>query len=204
MQPEKINLIEVYPSYYQVETQPIYQEFEPIHYIRIEGKGSPENAQFQNSIHALFKVAELAKSIAQKVNRDFLIPNLEGIWWHEEDKDILFQPKESWNWYLQIRMPDYILKSDITRIINLTKHELPLVEKVQFALNDAQPYVQALHIGSYKNESYTIDKLKAFAMRQGLKLNGNQHEIYLTDPRETEEANLKTIIKYPVISTTLN
>lgn len=33
---------------------------------------------------------------------------------------------------------------------------------------------------------------------QGLTFNGHHHEIYLSDPRRTEPAKLKTILRQPV------
>lgn len=62
--------------------------------------------------------------------------------------------------------------------------------------------VQALHIGPYRNESETIDKLRTCAKAEGYDLAGKHHEIYFNDPRRTEPSKPRTIIRCPVRLTT--
>jgi hypothetical protein len=59
--------------------------------------------------------------------------------------------------------------------------------------------VQIMHVGSYADEAPTIKRLhEKFLPANGLKENGPHHEIYLSDPRRTAAAKLKTILRQPV------
>ncbi|HDH12967.1 MAG TPA: hypothetical protein ENG83_12350 [Nitrospirae bacterium] len=58
--------------------------------------------------------------------------------------------------------------------------------------------VQVMHIGPYSTEPETINLLMAFIAENGLSVNGLHHEIYISDPRKTEPAKMKTLIRYPV------
>ena len=55
-----------------------------------------------------------------------------------------------------------------------------------------------MHIGPYSTEPETINLLMAFIAENGLSVNGLHHEIYISDPRKTEPAKMKTLIRYPV------
>jgi len=56
-----------------------------------------------------------------------------------------------------------------------------------------------LHIGSYDDEAPKIKQLHDDYMPEHhLTFNGPHHEIYLSDPRKTAPAQLKTILRQPV------
>jgi hypothetical protein len=59
--------------------------------------------------------------------------------------------------------------------------------------------VQILHVGSYDDETPTLDRLhNRYLPDNGLTFNGDHHEIYLSDARRTPPAKLKTILRQPV------
>lgn len=55
-----------------------------------------------------------------------------------------------------------------------------------------------LHIGSFTAEGPTVKKLHDLIVNSGYVFNGVHEEVYLSDPRRTEEQNLKTVILYPI------
>jgi hypothetical protein len=55
-----------------------------------------------------------------------------------------------------------------------------------------------MHIGSYAEEHANIMKMHQYATENGYSISGHHHEIYLSDPRKTEPAKLKTIIRQPI------
>ena len=58
--------------------------------------------------------------------------------------------------------------------------------------------VQFLHLGPYADEGPAIARMHAeFLPANGLVPNGHHHEIYLSDPRRTAPAKLKTIVRQP-------
>jgi hypothetical protein len=55
-----------------------------------------------------------------------------------------------------------------------------------------------MYFGPYKEEGPTILRLHTYIAEQGGKLSGKHHEIYLSDPRRTAPAKLKTVIRQPM------
>jgi hypothetical protein len=54
-----------------------------------------------------------------------------------------------------------------------------------------------LYTGPYVEEGPTIQRLHDHIASLGGTLTGRHHEIYLSDPRRTEPAKLRTIIRQP-------
>ena len=57
--------------------------------------------------------------------------------------------------------------------------------------------VQIMHISPYLSEPESINKLLKFVEVNSFTVNGQHHEIYLSDPRKTDPEKLTTIISYP-------
>lgn len=54
-------------------------------------------------------------------------------------------------------------------------------------------------MGSYDEEGPVLARLHGEVMpNKAMAFNGPHHEIYLSDPRKTEPAKLKTILRQPV------
>lgn len=62
--------------------------------------------------------------------------------------------------------------------------------------------MQILHVGPYDDKPATVEKLHEFIANNDLQLDINDHrhhhEIYLSDPRRTQPAKLKTVLRLPV------
>jgi hypothetical protein len=59
--------------------------------------------------------------------------------------------------------------------------------------------VQILHVGSFDSEGPVLARLhEEYLPSHGLTFDGRHHEIYLSDPRRTEPARLRTILRQPV------
>ena len=62
--------------------------------------------------------------------------------------------------------------------------------------------VQSMHTGPYDNEPATIAAMADFAEKNGYTIDITEsrrhHEIYLSDPRKTEAAKLKTVVRHPI------
>lgn len=63
---------------------------------------------------------------------------------------------------------------------------------------------QILYMGTYQNETATIQGLHKFIDEQGYELRGKHHEIYLSDMRKTAPEKLKTIIRQPISVRNIN
>jgi hypothetical protein len=59
--------------------------------------------------------------------------------------------------------------------------------------------VQILHVGSFDSEGPVLARLhEEYLPSHALTFDGRHHEIYLSDPRRTEPARLRTILRQPV------
>ena len=58
--------------------------------------------------------------------------------------------------------------------------------------------VKAIHTGPYTGLSDTRDLVEAFLLAHKLEMNGRSWEVYVSDPGNTPEAELRTEIYYPV------
>lgn len=59
-----------------------------------------------------------------------------------------------------------------------------------------------MHIGSYDDESATIQAMEDCAIANGKEIDITSkrfhHEIYLSDPRKAEISKLKTVVRHPI------
>jgi hypothetical protein len=98
-----------------------------------------------------------------------------------------------------IRVPDYVDQSAFEKILpELVEKRGEKVKEVNLIEFYEGLSAQVLHIGPYSEEAPTITKLHSWVEEQGYKLRGDQHEIFMSDPRRTKLENLKTIIRHPV------
>lgn len=196
----KLDLIKEYKQYYSAKNMPTIVEFGKISYLAIEGKGEPTGEVFTKAIESLYPLAYGIKNICKKQGKDFGIPKLEGLWWIKSNKLFLEVPRKEWYWKLLIRMPDFV----ISEIVKNAKEEvfkkkgLSLIKEIKFENIDEGKCIQIMHTGPYSTEQETIAKIKGFARKNNYAENGSHHEIYISDPRKTIPAKMKTILRQPI------
>ncbi|MGD0014998.1 MAG: GyrI-like domain-containing protein, partial [Bryobacteraceae bacterium] len=132
--------------------------------------------------------------------QDYKVCGLEGLWWCADPEHWMSQPRESWQWKLMIRVPEFLtarnLKEAAAKLVEKGKGELEGQVRLERITEGRS--VQVLHIGSYADESETLKRMEAFAEANGLKFRGRHHEIYLSDPRRVAPEKLRTILRHPV------
>jgi len=175
-----------------------------MNYIMIDGKGDPNNSQeYIDAIQTLYPLAYTIKFISKiKYDNDFAVMPLEGLWWTKDIEHFSEKGKDEWLWTAMIMQPDIITTDIYDQAIQQIKEKKSLqsIDKVRFASYDEGVAAQVLYVGPYATEGPTIQNLHAFIKEQGGVLNKNtkhHHEIYLSDPRRSEPAKLKTIIRQP-------
>jgi hypothetical protein len=100
-----------------------------------------------------------------------------------------------------IMQPAWITKAVLAEAVAATtaKKQLPALSKLRFERYDEGRSLQLLHVGSYDDEAPKLKYLHTEYMPEhNLAFNGRHHEIYLSDPRKTATAKLKTILRQPV------
>lgn len=115
--------------------------------------------------------------------------------------DFLARRKGNWRWTLLINVPDWITDGMIedARRTALAKKKLPAVPDVRSKTLHEGTSAQVLHIGSYDDETPILTRLHhEYLPANNLRETGLHHEIYLSDPRRTDPARLRTILRQPV------
>ncbi len=197
---QKLDLVKEYKSYYKAGKKPEVVDFKEANYITLEGKGEPAGEIFVKKVEALYPLAYGIKKICKEQGKDFGVPKLEGLWWVEGNTPALEVPKSEWYWKLLIRMPEYVTEEMMLSVSSevAKKKKNDLIQEVLFEKYTEGKCVQIMHIGPYSTEPETISFLMVFIAENELSVNGLHHEIYISDPRKTEPAKMKTIIRYPV------
>ncbi|WAL63819.1 GyrI-like domain-containing protein [Amycolatopsis cynarae] len=183
-------------------------EVPELRYIAVDGRGDPNTSPaYANAVEALYGVAYALKFASKKtLGRDFVVGPLEGLWRADDPSVFLTRRKENWEWTMMISQPDWITEDMVRTAIDEATRKNAAKKKENAALGDVRlrtivegTCVQILHIGSYDDETPTLDRLhNRYLPDNGLTFNGDHHEIYLSDARRTAPAKLKTILRQPV------
>jgi hypothetical protein len=174
----------------------------------IEKGGEPGNSPgFAESTQALYGISYTLKFMLKKRKTnaiDYPVMALEGLWW-VEDGFFDISVKDNWFYTVMILQPEVITKDDFTEgleQVRKKKGDSHALSKVQLAYFEEGLCVQMMHIGPYATEPATIAIMRAFAEENGYRdrvgPNGKHHEIYLGDPRKSNPAKLKTVLRHPI------
>lgn len=174
-----------------------------LRFLAVDGHGDPNTSDtYRHAVEALYSVAYTVKFASRNdLGRDFVVGPLEGLWWADDNNDFLARRKDDWQWRLLIHLPDWItgdLLDDAKRTA-LAKKGLPAIPSVRPETLHEGTSAQALHIGSYDDETPLLARLHdEYLPAHGLRERGLHHEIYLSDPRRVAPAKLRTILRQPV------
>ena len=182
---------------------------------RIERGSSPgTSSAFQAAVQALYGAAYTLKFAFKKRKTgaaDWPVMPLEAIWWVEGGRFDIGRP-DDWSWRAMILQPDVVDAGALDETVAQLrkKRPSPALEQLRLHRSEEGTCVQMLHLGPYATEPATVERMRAFAAEHGLaeryevvRRAGRtdvfgHHEIYLSDPRRTEAAKLKTLIRHPV------
>ncbi|GAA1620588.1 GyrI-like domain-containing protein [Catellatospora bangladeshensis] len=174
-----------------------------LRYLAVDGHGDPNtSAAYVNAVEALYGVAYAVKFASRKAGgRDFTVGPLEGLWRADDPSVFLTRDKTAWSWTMMISQPDWVTEDMVRAAVAAVaaKKQNPALAELRLRSLAEGRCVQILHVGSYDDEAPTLKRLHdRYLPEHGLTFNGDHHEIYLSDPRRTEPAKLKTILRQPV------
>jgi hypothetical protein len=174
-----------------------------MNFLMLDGHGDPnQSPAYQAAVEVLYGMAYTLKFISKReLERDYVVPPLEGLWWMEDMAEFSLEHKADWDWTMMIMQPAWITPALVARAreeVARKKDDPPALAELRFAPYHEGLAVQILYVGPYDEEAPTIARLHAFAEAQGYALRGKHHEIYLSDPRRTAPERLKTVIRQPV------
>lgn len=188
---------------YGARTAPALITVPAQNYIKIDGRGDPNGADFSNRVGALYtlayavKAAYKAASLQQEID-DFAVCPLEGVWAQIRGDDL---EKDKLEYTLMIRQPDFISGELVRQAQEQVQRKKPnpLLEEITFGAMRDGLCVEILHIGSYDDEPASFAKMAQFAAAHGLRRTGDHHrEIYLSNAKRVEPCRRKTILRCPV------
>ncbi len=177
-------------------------EVPPFHFLMAEGQGNPNTAPaFQQATETLFRLSYTLKFMLKKEQGlDWTVMPLEGLWCADDLLAFAEDRREEWKWTLMILQPGFITGEAVARAAELAqdKKGAPPLYKTTFGRHTDGQAAQILHLGPYAEEAATIARLHRFIREKGYHFAGKHHEIYLSDPRRTAPAKLKTILRQPI------
>lgn len=179
-----------------------------MNFLMLDGEGDPNTSQeYQDAMETIFPVSYKVKFMSKKkLERDYVVMPLEGLWWADNMEDFSVDDKDGWKWTVMIRQPDFIDMEMVNTVVDeiLMKKELPSISKLRLEKFTEGKSAQILHIGPFSEEGPTVEKLHEYIKANGYSFDGTidgtkHHEIYLSDIRRSKPENLKTVIRQPVI-----
>jgi hypothetical protein len=102
---------------------------------------------------------------------------------------------------LMIRQPGFVTPALAERAAEVVRRKKPspLLGSAEFVTLEEGSCVQMLHKGSYDDEPASFRRMEAFCAAEGLARKSLTHrEIYLSDPRSSDPAKLRTVLRFQV------
>ncbi len=167
----------------------------------VDGRGDPNTAPaYAQAVQWLYSVSYALKFALKAEGRDYVVPPLEALWSADDPASFVARRKDEWAWTVMIRTPEDIRPAQWQAAISKARAKLgdapPSLRHERLAEG---PSLQTLHLGAYDDEGPVLAHLHDEVMPAlGYTFAGPHHEIYLSDPRRTEAARLKTVLRQPV------
>lgn len=208
---DKLDYKKMYKEYYQPSDQPIIADIPGMTFIQVDGKGDPsvEDGEYGKAVELLYAIAYTIKMMPRNGHTpegyfEYVMPPLEGLWWlsdYEEEFD--YAKKSKLVWTSMIRQPEFVTDEVFIKACSIVEKKKKLdCSKVRLVQYTEGLCVQCMHIGPYIEEPATVDKMKEYAKEKNFSIDLTEerkhHEIYLSDPRKTDSAKMKTVLRYPI------
>ncbi|GFZ95474.1 GyrI-like domain-containing protein [Nesterenkonia alkaliphila] len=176
----------------------------PMRYLMVDGHGDPNTStSYAQAREALYPVAYSVKFASQQeLGRDYVVPPLEGLWWAENmDVFTVARDKSQWNWTMMLMVPEWVETTMVQAAVQSvgTKRRPTRLGDLRLETLAEGRCVQTLHIGAFDDEGPVLARMhEEFIPAQGLRMTGEHHEVYFSDPRRTSPAKLRTLLRQPV------
>ena len=199
-----------YKAFYAPPAKPTIVEIPPMNFLAVAGTGNPNtpDGDYSKALNQLYGIAYTLKMSSKAGHAidgffDYVVPPLEGLWWQDATTAVDYTRKDDLRWISLLRLPDFITEADVGwAITEATRKKKADFAAVEFLAYHEGLCVQCMHLGSYDDEPATIAAMNDFARANGYAIDINEarrhHEIYLSDPRKTDPAKLKTVIRHPI------
>lgn len=159
-------------------------------FFAVDGRSRAGDADFQAAITALYPAAYALHFALKARGLAAPIGHLEGLYWFDEPA----------RWRLMIAIPPEASEAEALAAAEQSRARDAAPDAMTPTVRHwaEGPAAQLLHIGPYDAEGPTIDRLLGAIAAAGQRPSGPHHEIYLSDPRRTPPARLRTVIRQSV------
>jgi hypothetical protein len=195
---------EMQALYFPPSKAPITVMVPRMRFLMVDGKGDPNTCKdFQEAIMSLYSLSYTMKFMVKYGPKkiEHVVMPLEALWWTDKGTDFFSAEKKTWNWTAMIAQPDHVDKGFVAKArkeLVRKKKEVPGMDKLRLDEFEEGLSAEIMHIGPYSAERPTIELLHKYIADSGHKLRGKHHEIYMSDPRRTDQKNLRTVLRHPM------
>ena len=173
-------------------------------YLMIDGHGDANaSSAYTDALSALYSVAYKLNFISkQEVERDYVVPPLEGLWWAESiDAFAVSRDKSQWDWTMMLMVPDWIEHASFLNAVDQAgaKKRPTRLDDVRLETLSEGRCVQTLHLGPFDDEGPVLERMhREYIPENGLRMDGKHHEINFSDFRKVTQDKLRTILRQSV------
>jgi hypothetical protein len=190
---------------YLPKEKPVLINIPKMKYFVVDGKGDPNNSpEFQDAMQALYSLSYGIRmmpknGVTPEGYYEYTVYPLEGVW-DIDDKTKGFSKMDKSNlvYSVMIRQPDFVDNALANDVLEKTKKkkDIKSLDKAKFQEIEDGLCVQMLHIGPYDDEPESFAKMEQFCIDNNLRRKSLTHrEIYLSDPRKTDQSKLRTVLR---------
>ena len=199
---DKVDLRREIATYAAPRGRPQLVEVAPAQFLAVDGHGDPDTAPaYADALATLYPVAYRLKFASRSAGRDHVVMPLEALWTADDLAAFTSaRDKSRWSWTLLVGVPPWQGAADVERARDEVGRRggAPALPLLRLERLDEGLVVQTLHVGPYEDEGPAIAAMHAYAAEEGFALTGRHHEVYLSDPRRTAPARLRTVLRQPV------
>lgn len=175
--------------------KPCLVDVPPLNFLMMDGRGKPDQPDFERAAQALFTVSYVMKFMLRpRLDVDYHVMPMELAW-------KVNRTAKSFGWTMMIMQPELVSPEHVSEALEKVRVEKPQVDTtdLRFETFTEGLCIQYLHTGPYPGMDANLDKMVAFAEASGCTVpERTVHDIYLNDVRKTQPANLRAIMRLPV------
>lgn len=202
---KKVDYKRDFKHLYLPKTEPEILYVPRMSFLMLDGAGDPNGENFAKEIEALYSLSYTVRMSyrSEEVPEgyyEYMVFPLEGVW-DLIDRSKPATDKGNFKYTIMIRQPDFLTEEWFKKFkeITMKKKPNPLLENVRFDEMEDGWSCQMMHIGSFDDEPASFARMETYCEEQGYVRASKIHrEIYLSDPRRTEPAKLRTVLRFPV------
>ena len=183
--------------YQSTKKEPFLVDVPTMEYLTFDGKGHPEEEDFQIACEALYTLSYIIKfEISRKeLDRDYKVSPMEVTWYLDKGKEGI-----SFSWTMMIRQPEFITGEMVDKALQMAKEKGEKIDynRVFYRSVAFGRCIQCFHLGDYNTMNATLEKMIDYAKDNELDYDQYTHDLYLNNMRKTKVENYKTIMRIRV------